>query len=87
MPYTSPYPEFEYTELIREAMAHLGIDWNAAHDLMDCFRVDAPEWSVRYCDYDLSEMDPSQLHGTEEAFAVMRKIFEKHNVETIRVLK
>lgn len=85
MPYQSPYPEFEFSELIQEAMSILSISWNEAIDVVGAFRVDAPEWCVRYYDFGLDEI--TEDNYDEETVTVMKKIFEKHNTTTIRVLK
>ena len=86
MPYKSPYTEFKFSEIAGKAMEMYGLDRNAAHRLMDPFRVDAPEWDVRSYDFDLSEMNDENYNADEKAFAVMRTLMEEYG-PTIRVLK
>ena len=86
MPYKSPYTEFEFGEIAGKAMEMYGLNYNSAHDLMDPFRVDAPEWDIRHYDFDISEMNDQNYNADEKAFAVMRALMEEHG-PTIRILK
>lgn len=84
MPREYPAPDFEVEDL--EAFAiEKGYSDKEAYDLADRFRVDAPEWSVRYYTYSKDDLDDQEY--TPEEKQLMLDFLEHHNLYEICILK
>lgn len=84
MPRTYPAPDFELGELQDFAISK-GYSSDEAYDLVDRFRVDAPEWSVQYYTYNKNDLDEDEY--TPEERQLMLDFLEHHKVDEICILK
>lgn len=84
MPRKYPAPDFELEELRAFALEQ-GYNYEQAQDLVEKFRVDAPEWSVHYYTYSKDELTDDEY--TPEEKQLMIDFMEHHNVNEICILK